>query len=384
MLGTLFLVSALSYSVSSVSTGPLAARLSLRWLLVLGVCVLLIGYLGFILEVPFALLYLVRLCYGVGIGIIETSLNIYLSALPRRTTLLNNLHAFYGVGSLIGPVLASGMLALLFAWNQIYIVLAALNVILLIGAFLLMSRPRGVTQKEQEQSAGAAGSGEPSVEARKDQGDEKNLLRDALALPILWIVSLFLLIYTGIEICAGSWGYNYLVGARALVPFAAGWIISGFGLGLTIGRFVIQPLAEKRGVGLAPLMYALIFCTLGSLLIVWLAPWGALAGVGFCLLGFSLAPIYPVTVALTPRLVPRRLEASAIGILIGISISGLAVLPWLAGVLNQYVGIWTLPPYLFVLSLIMLAFWVYLARPIAALEAGKPEVARAGAERAEP
>src|SRR5205085_1312664 len=107
-LGTLFLVSALSYSISSVSTGPLAARLSLRWLLVLGICVLLIGYLGFILEVPFTLLYLVRLCYGVGIGIIETSFNIYLSALPRRTTLLNNLHAFYGVGSLIGPVLASG------------------------------------------------------------------------------------------------------------------------------------------------------------------------------------------------------------------------------------------------------------------------------------
>jgi fucose permease len=376
MLGTLFLVFALSYSISSVCTGPLVARLSLRWLLALGVCVLMIGYLGFIFEVPFVLLYLARLCYGVGIGIIETGFNIYLSSLPRRTTLLNNLHAFYGVGSLIGPVLASGMLALLFSWNQIYIVLVALNVILLVGALLLMSRPRSAMQNDQEQSVGAAGSGEQSAEARKDQGGEKNFLRDALALPILWIVSLFLLIYCGVEICASSWGYNYLIGARALVPFAAGWVISGFGFGLTIGRFIIQPLAEKRGVGLVPMMYALIFCSLVSLLIIWLAPWGALAGVGFCLLGFSLAPVYPVTVALIPRLVPRRLEASAIGILVGVSISGLAVLPWLAGVLNQYVSIWSLPPYLFALSLIMLAFWVYLARPVAASEAGKPEVAR--------
>jgi MFS family permease len=35
VLGTLFLVSALSNTISSVSCGPLAARLGLRWLLAL-------------------------------------------------------------------------------------------------------------------------------------------------------------------------------------------------------------------------------------------------------------------------------------------------------------------------------------------------------------
>ena len=369
VLGTLFLVSALSYAISSVGCGPLMARLDLRWLLALGTCVLLVGFLGFILELPFAFLYVARLCYGVGIGIIETGFNIYLSSLPKRTTLLNNLHAFYGVGALLGPLLATGMLSLLFGWNMIYVVLAVLNLLLLSGVLFIMRQPVSAQAGQQEQK--------PTR--------EKNLLSAALALPLLWIVSLFLLIYSGVEVCAGSWGYNYLLGTRALSPFVAGWMISGFGLGLTLGRFVIQPLSARLGIGLATLMFALIGSALLSLLLIWLLPFSLGSGLAFSLLGLSLAPIYPVTVALVPHLVPARLEASAIGVLIGVSISGLAFLPWLAGVLAQFQGIWTLPPYLFLLSLLLLGFWLYLARPVSASEAQRKELvsAEAGVAQAE-
>ncbi len=116
------------------------------------------------------------------------------------------------------------------------------------------------------------------------------------------------------------------------------------------------------------LMYTLIGAAILSLLITWLMPFGILAGIGFCLLGLSLAPIYPLTVALVPKLVPERLVPSAIGVLVSVSISGLSVLPWLAGVLAQFQGIWTLMPYLLLLVLILLAFWSYLARPVGTCE----------------
>jgi fucose permease len=223
--------------------------------------------------------------------------------------------------------------------------------------------------------------------ARQEQKPtrEKNLLGATLALPLLWMVSLFLLIYSGVEVCAGSWGYNYLLGTRTLSPFVAGWMISGFGLGLTLGRFVIQPLSERLGVGLAALMFALIGSALLSLLLIWLLPFSLGSGLAFSLLGLSLAPIYPMTVALVPRLVPARLEASAIGVLVGVSISGLAFLPWLAGVLVQVQGIWTLPPYLLILSLIMLGLWLSLTRPVSASEARRKELVstEAGVAQAE-
>ena len=356
VLGTLFFVSALSYSLSSFFCGPLAERLSLRWLLALGTALFLLGTLGYILEVPFVLLFAFRLCMGLGIGIVETGFNIFISALPRRASLLSYLHAFYGVGTIFGPLLAASILALLWGWNIIYVALAILNLLQLGGIILLL----GILAVEK-------GSSQEQVPA------QRNALRETLALPLLWLTAIFLLVYTGVEVCASSWGYTYLVENRELGTLAAGWIVSGFGIGLTLGRFLIQPLAERKGVGVAPLMYALIGGAILSLLVTWLMPLGILAGVGFCLLGLSLAPVYPLTVALVPKLVPERLVPSAIGLLVSVSISGLSILPWLAGVLAQFQGIWTLMPYLLVLVLILLAFWIYLARPVSVSEAAQKE-----------
>lgn len=358
VVGTLFFVSALSYALSSFFCGPLAERLSLRWLLALGTALFLLGTLGYILEMPFTLLLVFRLGIGLGTGIIETGFNIFIGTLPRGTSLLNYLHAFFGVGTIFGPLLATGILALLWGWNMIYVVLALLNLLQLGGIVLLLGVPGWEKGPSQERLP-----------------TERNAFRETLALPLVWLTALFLLVYTGVEICASSWGYTYLVDNRALSTLAAGWMISGFGIGLTLGRFLIQPLAEHKGVGVAPLMYMLIGGAILSLLVTWLIPSGFLAGFGFCLLGLSLAPIYPLTVALIPKLVPERLVPSAIGVLVSVSISGLSVLPWLAGVLAQVQGIWTLMPYLLVLVLILLAFWIYLARPVSISEAAQKQQA---------
>ena len=347
VLGTLFVVLYLSYSLSSFFCGPLAQRLSLRWLLVIGTALFLFSMLGFILQVPFALLEVSYICMGLGTGIIETGFNIFISAIPRRTSLLNYLHAFFGVGTIFGPLLATGILALLWGWNIIYVVLAILILLQLGGIVLFLGVPATEKGPSQEQAS-----------------TQRPPFREALTQRLVWLTALFLLVYSGVEICASSWGYTYLIDTHALGSLAAGWIVSGFGIGLTLGRFLIQPMAERKGVSVTTLVYILIGSAILSLLIMWLIPFGILIGIGFCLLGLSLAPIYPLTIALVPKLVSERLVPSAIGVLVSVSISGLAVLPWLAGVLAQFQGIWTLMPYLLLLVLILLAFWIYLAREV--------------------
>ena len=357
VLGTLFFVLYLSYSLSSFFCGPLAERLGLRWLLALGTSLFLLSTLGFIMKVPFALLEISYVCMGLGTGMVETGFNIFMSALPGRTLLINYLHAFYGVGSIFGPLLATGMLALLWGWNMIYVVLAILILLQFGGILLLLRAPAVEKGPSQEQAP-----------------TQSNAFREALAQPLIWFTAIFLLVYSGVEICASSWGYTYLVENQVLGPLAAGWVVSGFGIGLTLGRFLIQPMAERKGVGVVTLMYTLIGGAIVSLLVTWLMPFGLLAGIGFCLLGLSLAPVYPLTVALVPKLVPERLVPSAIGVLVSVSISGLSVLPWLAGILAQFQGIWTLMPYLLILVLILLAFWISLARPVSASEAAQKEL----------
>ena len=338
-IGLLFLVSSMGYFLSALSSGLLVERLGLRWMLLIGTAVYILGASGFGLELPFVALMFSRLLLGLGIGLMETGLNIYITALPRSTALLNYLHAYYGVGALLGPIVASAILAFQWGWNSVYLLLIALSLPLLFG-FGLLFRSAKSSAAPQEGEQPATG----------------NVLGAALKLPIVWLAALFLLIYVGVEVSLGNWSYSFLLD-RHEGTVLAGWIVSGFWLGLTVGRFTLQNFAERLGVGTKGLMYA---CMLGvgtGLLLVWFVPFSFVAALGFCFIGYSLAPIYPLTVAITPKLVPARVAPSAIGLLVSISILGLAFFPWLAGILAQATGISTLLPFTLALVIVMLVLW---------------------------
>jgi fucose permease len=72
--------------------------------------------------------------------------------------------------------------------------------------------------------------------------------------------------------------------------------------------------------------------------------------------------MFPTTIAVTPRLLPARLVATAIGLLVGASVIGGAVFPWLAGALAQGLGLRSLLPYLLVLAVLQTAGWWSIAR----------------------
>jgi fucose permease len=278
------------------------------------------------------------------VGIIETGFNVFITALPRHTTLLNYLHAFYGVGALVGPLIASAILALAWGWNSFYLFMLGLSLPLLLGLSTFFRSPVSESLTQEGEATG-----------------KENVLSTTLKLPIVWFAAIFLLVYVGVEVSLGNWTYSFLLEARQQGTVAAGWIVSGFWLGLTLGRFILQKLAERLGFGTKVLMYACLAGLGIGLVLVWLVPLGAMAAVGFCFIGFSLAPIYPLTVSIAPKLVPARLAASAIGLLVSVSIIGLALFPWIAGILAQFIGIWTLLPYTLGLTVVMLALWQYLA-----------------------
>ncbi len=343
VLGLLFFVSSFGYFLSAMSSGFLTQRLGLRWMLLLGSTTFLIGILPFGLKVPFLLLFPARLVLGLSIGLLETALNIYITTRPRSTLILNYLHAFYGVGALIGPATATIILASQWGWNSVYLLLGGIDLLLLIG-FGIFARPIQSAVLEEKAST------------------PENILSAILKLPIVWLITFFLLVYVGIEVSLGNWAYSFLLGSLHIEPFLAGWIVTGYWFGLTLGRFLLQNMAERLGIGTRGLVYICIFSVGISLALIWLIPLEFIAIVALFLVGFGLGPIYPLTVAITPKLVPAHLGPSAIGVLVSVSIIGLAVFPWLAGVLAQFVGTWTLLPYSFALTIVMLALWYALVR----------------------
>ncbi len=334
----LFLLSTLGYLTASFNNGLLMGKLGERRFLLLGLALFMLcaGLFGF--RPPFALILFLALLLGFGTAMLDAGLNAYVASLPNNATLLNYLHAFYGAGALLGPLVASSLLALQLGWQATYMAWFCLALLIFLGVWFAF--------KVQAQ---------PMKQGSEQQG---NMLFKALRLRGVWLAAFFLLFYVGTEVSLGSWGYSFLTIARSGPALFSAWIVSGYWCGLTLGRLFLANVAPRLGVR------RLITLCLGGvalgLLLAWLLPgvWGAAPGIW--LTGFSLGPLFPTAIALMPQLVSSRLLPSAVGFLACFGSAGAALFPSIAGNLIQHLGFWFLPPFVLVLTVAMFGVWLML------------------------
>jgi fucose permease len=182
-------------------------------------------------------------------------------------------------------------------------------------------------------------------------------LASTVRVPAVILSAVFLAVYVGLEISVGNWGFSFMVEERGQRSLLAGYTVSGFWLGLTMGRFLISPIATRIGLTATGMTSACLAGVAAGAALVWLTPWAVVASLGLVLLGFCLGPIFPTAMAVAPRLTAPRLVPTAIGVMNGLSVVGGSALPWLAGAIAQSAGLWTLPPYIVVLALVQLAIW---------------------------
>jgi fucose permease len=256
--------------------------------------------------------------------------------MPHNAARLNYLHAFYGIGALLGPLIASAILAVRWGWNSVYVVWIGVSPVLLVGFHLVFKKQNNA----------------PSVEVAMPRS---NVLVAALRVPIVWVAALFMLIYVGTEVSVGSWSYSFLTEERHASILLAGWMVSGYWLGLTLGRLTLARVTLR--VGSARVIQGCLVGVVIGVLLVWLVPVYAVSAIGLGLIGFSFGPIYPTTIALISNIVSARILPSAIGFMVSLGSIGAAVLPWFAGMLAEHVGLLSLMPYVIILTAIMVCIW---------------------------
>jgi len=233
------------------------------------------------------------------------------------------------------------------------LVLALAGVPLAVG--FLLAYPRAVAAEPRSESV------EHGTEAGDTPGSAGHLIA-ALRDPGVLAGAAMLLVYVGLEIGVGNWGFSYLVQGRGLGGTLAGYSVSGFWLGLTAGRFLISPVANRVGLSTGGMMYACLAGITATATLGWLSPTAAAASAALVALGFFLGPVFPTTMAIAPRFTTPELAPTAIGVMNAGSAIGGAGLPWVAGALAQATGIWTLMPYTLALAVVLIAVW----RPLAA------------------
>ncbi len=343
VVGFLFLASTLGYLTAAFNSGLLVEKLGNRLFLLVGTVCYLSSVTVLSLIPPFPIAVLMLLPLGFGVGLLDAGLNAYIAGLPRSTALLNYLHAFYGTGALLGPIIASTILTVGLTWNNVYLIWLLMSLILF-GGIIAFFRGRNAVSQE-----GASKT-------------ESNVLMAVLKLRLVWIAAFFLLFYVGTEVSLGSWSYSFLTEDRHGTTLISGWIVSGYWIGLTLGRLTLARVAQY--IGEKRLIQGCLVGVIVGVLLIWLVPINAISAFGLCLTGFSLGPIFPTTIALMSKLVSSRLLSSAIGFLVSLGSMGAALFPWLAGNLAQAVGLWSLMPYVIMLTIFMSLLWLSLqARP---------------------
>jgi fucose permease len=340
-LGLLLMALTTGYLTSSFLSGRIMARLGVGGLLAASCAATGAGLIGYTLAPAWWVMVALGVVAGLGAGAIDAGLNTYI-AVNHGEGLMQWLHASFGVGITLGPIIMTTGLNLFGEWRAGYVVVGA--------AQLTLAACFALTASRWKQAPTAA------HEARR-LTDYKTPLRETLRQPTVWLSMALFFIYVGIEIGLGHWAYTLLTESRHIAPQVAGLMAGSYWGMFTLGRILAGLYAKRIGVNTL-VRLSLMVALLGALLLWWNAG-EAVSLLGVATVGFAVAPIFPAMVSGTRDRVGAHHAANTIGIQIAAAGLGGALLPGLAGILARQISLEVIPVYLAILIAALLTlYWV--------------------------
>lgn len=336
-LGFLLVSATTGYLISSFLSGVLMARLGVGGLLAVSCALTGAGLIGYTLVPAWWMMVLLGTVAGLGAGAIDAGINTYIAA-NHGEGLMQWLHASFGIGVTLGPIIMTAGLSSLGSWRVGYDVVGTAQIALAI-CFALTARLWRQPDERKEQRL----------------TDYKTPLLETLQRPQVWLSLLMFFLYTGIELCLGHWGYTLLTEARGMAAEAAGLWVGSYWGAFTLGRVLAGLYARRLGVHRV-LKFSLAAALLGAIL-VWWSPLPLIGLMGITLTGFAIAPIFPALVSGTSKRVGAAYAANTIGMQIGAAGLGGTVLPGVAGILARRIALEIIPVYLTILLIILILLY---------------------------
>ena len=347
-LGMLLIASTTGYITSSFLSGKLIAKLGVGGTLAASCFLTGAGLIGYTLVPVWWMMVLLGVVAGLGAGAIDAGLNTYIAS-HFGEGLMQWLHASFGVGVTLGPLIMTAGLNWFNNWHWGYQNVGMAQ-ILLAACFVLTIR---MWQRSPEL---------PHEEEKKELRltDYKTPLSETLKHPAVWMSLLLFFIYTGVEVAFGSWTYSLLTLSRNVPTEIAGLWAGSYWATFTLGRILAGLLTRQLGVKRL-LVLGQVAAACGAVLLWW-NPFETASIVAVSIIGFALAPIFPALVSLTSSRVGDHHAANTIGMQISAAGLGGAVIPGLAGVLAQNISLEAIPVYLTILFFILIAIYFSSSR----------------------
>ncbi len=349
-MGLLLISSTIGYFVSSFFIARMINRFGIGAMLIFSSVLSAVAYFGYPLAPAWSVIVGIGVLAGFGGGVLDAGLNTYLAAEYKESE-MQWLHAFFGVGATISPLVMTLSLSQFASWRPGY-VFVAIMMLAIGGAFWFTYSAWKAPQKISEAATESGGKGPGLM-------DYETSVWASLLHPQTWVGILLFLLYTGAELTMGNWTYTLFTEGRGISPEIAGIWAGGFWAIFTVGR-VLGGLYAHR-VRIDTLMLIAMSLALFGSILFWWNPLPLVGVLGMFIVGFAMAPIFPGLVSSTSERVGEHHAANTIGIQMSAAGLGGALLPALAGFLAQQVSLETIPVMLTVSLVALLAlFWLSL------------------------
>lgn len=342
-LGILLAASTTGYVFSSFLSGRLIARLGVGGTLAASCFLTGAGLVGYTLVPEWWMMVALGFVAGLGGGAIDAGLNTYVAS-NFGEGLMQWLHASFGVGVTLGPIIMTIGLNWFNSWHWGYRNVGAAQGLLALSFLLTLSMWRKKSDHPQQENSLIT--------------DYKTTLTETLRHPTVWISLLLFFIYTGVEVAFGSWTYSLLTLSRGVPTEVAGLWSGSYWATFTLGRFLAGILTRRFGIN--KLLVAGQLAGLFGAILLWWNPFPTASIIAVSIIGFALAPIFPGLVSTTSSRVGEHHAANTIGMQISAAGLGGAVVSGLAGVLAQNIDLEAIPVYLTCLFVILIGLY-YLA-----------------------
>lgn len=327
--GSAVMLTTVGVVISSAASGWLRSRIGTAAVLVASTVLAAIALALGAVAPSWTVLLGAAFVAGLGGGAIDASLN-HLVARRHSARHMNWLHACWGVGAALTPMLVAWTLGRGHSWRRPYSILAGVELALAL-TFL-------ATRRAWQAEDGATAAPSATAQAPRPRG--------AMAAS----VALFGF-YGGVEAGMGLWATSLLTMTRGASAATAGALVAVYWGALTVGRFVLGASAHRLGP-----MRLLRFTVRGAVaaLAVLALPgtplW--LFGAALAVLGFALAPVYPLAMHDTAT---RFGDAGArlVGYQVAACSLGIAGIPWIVGVIGARTSPLAIPPVLTALALVV-------------------------------
>lgn len=326
-LGVLSLSFGGGYTLSTLAAGAWARRATTEVRLAVSVGTGCVALVGIALAPAWGVLIAATLVLGITGGQVDAAVNAYVSVRGEVTS-MGIIHASYGLGVALAPLLVVALDAAGMSWRVAIAVLALVEAGVA-GGFLAAVRLARVEHHRRQPPVAAA--------------DIARVRRRTLVLSVLTFM-----IYGGVAGGTGTWAYTVLTEHGTVSAAIAGVAVAAYWAGLTASRLLLGAIERRIRLPLLPQVTAL--ATLAALVVFWLGPVPEVRMAGLVLSGVAHGPFFPVqTLLATHRFGAGRAQA-VVGYQIAAATFGGAIFPGAIGALVSWYGLGLVRPALVVIA----------------------------------